>query len=491
MSHFAKVTDGIVTQVIVAEPEFFDTFVDNSPGQASQRVTTTYAVASTTSVFTPSSGYALGYLDVFLNGVKLVNGDDYTATNGTTFTLTSAAVSGDVVEAVSYIPRGLSDGYTKAEADAKYPVKPTGTPNGSKFLRDDNSWQTVTAPSPTAVSDQANTSTGYFDLPSGTTAQRPASPSAGMIRHNTTNGQPEWYDAVNGVWINFGNRPSYPAEILTVAGGGGGGGRVGSGGGAGGLIYYGSETPKTPNGSAQTVTPGVAYSVVVGAGGVGGFGGIDGTESNGYQGNSSQFGGMTAAIGGGYGVRGEVGAGGSGGSGGGAGYDYTNSALGSGTSGQGNSGGYSSAYGSSYPYVKAGGGGAGGAGGSGNGSTGYAGNGGVGLQYSISGTATYYAGGGGGGTHNPAVSACSGGNGGGGNAGASGGKNSGSNGSAGTGGGGGGASTDGSTSYKGGNGGSGIVIIKYLGNPQASGGSVTQSGGYTIHTFTTSGTFTA
>jgi hypothetical protein len=33
MSHFAKIVDGIVTQVIVAEPEFFDTFVDSSPGQ--------------------------------------------------------------------------------------------------------------------------------------------------------------------------------------------------------------------------------------------------------------------------------------------------------------------------------------------------------------------------------------------------------------------------------------------------------------------------
>ena len=32
MSHFAKVADGKVTQVIVAEPEFFDTFVDSSPG---------------------------------------------------------------------------------------------------------------------------------------------------------------------------------------------------------------------------------------------------------------------------------------------------------------------------------------------------------------------------------------------------------------------------------------------------------------------------
>jgi hypothetical protein len=33
MSHFAKVCDGIVTQVLVAEQEFFDTFVDSSPGE--------------------------------------------------------------------------------------------------------------------------------------------------------------------------------------------------------------------------------------------------------------------------------------------------------------------------------------------------------------------------------------------------------------------------------------------------------------------------
>ena len=32
MAHFAKVIDGIVTKVIVAEPDFFDTFVDGEPG---------------------------------------------------------------------------------------------------------------------------------------------------------------------------------------------------------------------------------------------------------------------------------------------------------------------------------------------------------------------------------------------------------------------------------------------------------------------------
>ena len=33
MGHFAKVVDGKVTQVIVAESDFFQTFVDSSPGE--------------------------------------------------------------------------------------------------------------------------------------------------------------------------------------------------------------------------------------------------------------------------------------------------------------------------------------------------------------------------------------------------------------------------------------------------------------------------
>lgn len=33
MAHFAKVIDGVVTHIITAEPEFFDTFVDDIPGE--------------------------------------------------------------------------------------------------------------------------------------------------------------------------------------------------------------------------------------------------------------------------------------------------------------------------------------------------------------------------------------------------------------------------------------------------------------------------
>jgi hypothetical protein len=42
MSHYAKVVSGVVTQVIVAEPEFFETFVDTSPGTWLQTSYNTY-----------------------------------------------------------------------------------------------------------------------------------------------------------------------------------------------------------------------------------------------------------------------------------------------------------------------------------------------------------------------------------------------------------------------------------------------------------------
>jgi hypothetical protein len=48
-----------------------------------------------------------------------------------------------------------------------------------------------------------------------------------------------------------------------------------------------------------------------------------------------------------------------------------------------------------------------------------------------------------------------------------------------------------STGGAGGNGGSGVVVVSFVtGTMTATGGTVTTSGGNTIHTFTTSGTFT-
>ncbi|MDA8860423.1 hypothetical protein N9I36_00495 [Planktomarina temperata] len=78
--------------------------------------------------------YTVGKVHVYHNGVRLVDGTDYTATNSTSITLTVAAVSGDQVVVVSYASFQLSEHYTKAETDtliAGADSTPSITDNGN------------------------------------------------------------------------------------------------------------------------------------------------------------------------------------------------------------------------------------------------------------------------------------------------------------------------------------------------------------------------
>jgi hypothetical protein len=250
---------------------------------------------------------------------------------------------------------------------------------------------------------------------------------------------------------------SYNVDVLLVAGGGGGGSAggngTGGGGGAGGVLLQ-----------STVVNVGQASSITVGAGGASATNGTNSSILN------------ITAIGGGYGGTSLTsstsivgGNGGSGGGGaGGGGLSAAARAGGSGTTGQGFAGGSGGTTG-----APAGGGGGAGAVGSSGSST----SGGAGLSSSITGTETFYGGGGAGNTAGAVTGV--GGVGGGGNPGLPG--------TANTGGGGGGAEPNASGAA----GGSGIVILRYFGAQRGTGGTVTSAGGYTIHTFLTSGTYTA
>ena len=75
--------------------------------QSTQTRETFTATASQTSFAT--GGYQAGYIDVFLNGVKLVDGTDFTATNGSDVVLTTGAASGDTLEVVAYTAFTVAD----------------------------------------------------------------------------------------------------------------------------------------------------------------------------------------------------------------------------------------------------------------------------------------------------------------------------------------------------------------------------------------------
>ena len=304
----------------------------------------------------------------------------------------------------------------------------------------------MNVPAAAGILINADSTTGAAQLPVGTTAQRPASPVTGQLRYNSTTASTEVYNG--SVWGSLGG---YSIQYLVVAGGGSGGSNQAGGGGGGGVIS-----------SSVLVNSGTAFSITIGAGG------------SGSNGSNTTFGSLTA-IGGGRG--GGVNANGStGGAGGGGGFQGGNTTIpGSGTTNQGFAGAAGQGNGTGG---NGNGGGGGGAGKVGNGL-----NGGDGLQTNITGNYTTFYGGGGG---SCGTSGATGGGTGGGGAGGAG-NGAGTAGTANTGGGGGADSAAG---------GSGVVLVAYQSATQkGTGGTVTtytyNGLNYYLHTFTTSGTFTA
>ena len=78
-------------------------YIGRNPGDSSVIVARqTFEPSGVQTNFTFASGYTPGYLDAYLNGIRLVNAQDYTATSGSVVGLTSAAQNGDVLELVAY-----------------------------------------------------------------------------------------------------------------------------------------------------------------------------------------------------------------------------------------------------------------------------------------------------------------------------------------------------------------------------------------------------
>ena len=78
-------------------------YIGRAPGDSSVIVARkVYEPTGVQTDFTFNSGYTPGYCDVYLNGVRLIDEKDFTASNGSTVGLTSAAQSGDIVELVVY-----------------------------------------------------------------------------------------------------------------------------------------------------------------------------------------------------------------------------------------------------------------------------------------------------------------------------------------------------------------------------------------------------
>ena len=120
-------------------------YIGRNPGDSAVIVARqTFTPSGVTTDFTFTSGYVVGYMDVYLNGVRLINATDYTASNGSSVGLTSAAQSGDVLELVAFKAFNAA---SVSEASGNFTVGSKLTVSGISSLTDVVSSGIVTADS--------------------------------------------------------------------------------------------------------------------------------------------------------------------------------------------------------------------------------------------------------------------------------------------------------------------------------------------------------
>ena len=109
-----------------------DISIAGGGGGSGEILKETFNVSGTQSVFNITNGqFDLGFLEVYLNGVKL-NQSDFTENPPTQFTLDVAAEAGDVVEIIGFKDRGTN---TSVQADVTN-LNSTGIVTASQFIGD-------------------------------------------------------------------------------------------------------------------------------------------------------------------------------------------------------------------------------------------------------------------------------------------------------------------------------------------------------------------
>lgn len=166
-------------------------YIGNIPAPEGTQDRTLFTATAAQTVFTlpPNVSYTPGYVDVFLNGSKLINGTDFTALDGTIVTLIEAAELNDNVEIVSYSTAIVTGNMTASETA---PINPA---DGDFWFKSDTGVVYIY----------------YNDVDSGQWVELYSGTAGGWV----DNGLAVYYNGANNVGIGVTN----PGTKLTVDGG--------------------------------------------------------------------------------------------------------------------------------------------------------------------------------------------------------------------------------------------------------------------------------
>ena len=200
-----------------------------STGNAARTVFT-----ATNNQTTFTTAYTAGFVDVFLNGMKLQVTADFTATNGSTVVLATGATTGDIVDIIAQGTYAIAGHYTTSAADGRFLAKAGGALTGALTTNSTIDGRDVAADGVLAtnalpkaggtMSGAINmgsnniTTTGkilYANMYSAVGDLPSASTYHGMFAH--VHGTGKGYYAHGGAWIELANQTDL-ASTTTTAG---------------------------------------------------------------------------------------------------------------------------------------------------------------------------------------------------------------------------------------------------------------------------------
>jgi hypothetical protein len=116
----ALLTGALYFDTTANEMRVYTGSVWKATGSAVNGTSARQVYTATASQTTFAIVYDVGFVDVYLNGVKLVVTSDFTATSGTNIVLATGATVSDIVDIIAYGAFDLANTYTQAAADAKF-----------------------------------------------------------------------------------------------------------------------------------------------------------------------------------------------------------------------------------------------------------------------------------------------------------------------------------------------------------------------------------
>ncbi len=212
------IIDGIQGQALVTDGNGNFSFSDVSSGNE-YATSTRYLYSATDGQTVFSATYSSTLVDVYVNGVKLIQESDYTAVTGTSVVMTEGLSLGDSVEIIVYNNVPGADIYTKEESNTLFQAKSTSLTSISNLAV--NTDHVIIGQNTEWVTESIESVIGRVTIDAATIEGQNAAYFTSYVDSaiaTLVDSSPETLDTLNELATALGNDPNFATTISNQLG---------------------------------------------------------------------------------------------------------------------------------------------------------------------------------------------------------------------------------------------------------------------------------